>query len=94
MCSSDLLVLNDRRAELTTTEVIDDLLVWAIIGVILGGRIGYVLFYNLPYYAANPLSALAVWQGGMSFHGGLLGVTVAMIWFARRRGLGIGRAHV
>jgi len=86
-----MLVLNSRRAELTTTEVIDDLLVWAIIGVILGGRIGYVLFYNLPYYAANPLSALAVWQGGMSFHGGLLGVMVAMIWFARRRGLALLR---
>ncbi len=82
-----MLRLNTRRAELTTGEVIDDLLVWAIVGVILGGRLGYVLFYNLPYYSANPLQALAVWQGGMSFHGGLLGVTVAMIWFARRRGL-------
>ena len=82
-----MLVLNARRAKLTTTEVIDDLLVWAIVGVILGGRLGYVLFYNLPHYAANPLAALAVWQGGMAFHGGLLGVTVAMIWFARRRDL-------
>lgn len=82
-----MLMLNKHRADLTSNEVIDDLLVWAIIGVILGGRLGYVLFYNLPYYAANPLNALAVWQGGMSFHGGLLGVTVAMIWFARRRGL-------
>jgi phosphatidylglycerol:prolipoprotein diacylglycerol transferase len=82
-----MLSLNARRAELTTTEVIDDLLVWTIVGIILGGRLGYVLFYNLPYYSANPLQALAVWQGGMSFHGGLLGVTVAMIWFARRRRL-------
>ncbi|MBT7760856.1 MAG: prolipoprotein diacylglyceryl transferase, partial [Rhodospirillaceae bacterium] len=82
-----MLRLNTKRAHMTTPEVIDDLLVWAIVGVILGGRIGYVLFYNLPYYSANPMQALAVWQGGMSFHGGLLGVTVAMIWFSRRRGL-------
>jgi len=82
-----MLRLNARKSHLTTSEVIDDLLVWAIAGVILGGRLGYVLFYNLPYYAANPLQALAVWQGGMSLHGGLLGVTVAMIWFARRRNL-------
>ncbi|MBL6951521.1 MAG: prolipoprotein diacylglyceryl transferase [Alphaproteobacteria bacterium] len=82
-----MLRLNAKRADLTTSDVIDDLLTWAIIGVILGGRLGYILFYNLPYYAENPLKALAVWQGGMSFHGGLLGVTVAMIWFARRRQL-------
>ncbi|MDA1101102.1 MAG: prolipoprotein diacylglyceryl transferase [Proteobacteria bacterium] len=82
-----MLRLNSKRAYLTTSDVIDDLLTWAIVGVILGGRLGYVLFYNLPYYSANPLQALAVWQGGMSFHGGLLGVTVAMIWFARRRKL-------
>lgn len=82
-----MLRLNSKRAHLTTSEVIDDLLTWAIIGVILGGRLGYVLFYNLPYYSENPLQALAVWQGGMSFHGGLLGVTVVMIWFARRRKL-------
>jgi phosphatidylglycerol---prolipoprotein diacylglyceryl transferase len=66
---------------------VDDLLVWATLGVILGGRLGYVLFYNLPYYAANPMHALAVWQGGMAFHGGLAGVMVAMALFARRRGL-------
>ena len=79
--------LNAKRSHMTTPEVIDDLLTWAIIGVILGGRVGYVLFYNLPYYAAHPLQALAVWQGGMSFHGGLLGVTAVMVWFARRHKL-------
>jgi phosphatidylglycerol:prolipoprotein diacylglycerol transferase len=82
-----MLRLNKRRAHLAASEVIDDLLVWTIVGVILGGRFGYVLFYNLPFYIENPLRALAVWQGGMSFHGGLLGVMVAMIWFARRRQL-------
>lgn len=65
---------------------LDDFLTWAVIGVILGGRLGYVLFYNLPYYAENPLQALAVWRGGMSFHGGLIGVVTAIALFARRRG--------
>jgi len=82
-----MLRLNNKRAHLTTSDVIDDLLTWTIIGVILGGRLGYVLFYNLPYYSENPMQAVAIWKGGMSFHGGLLGVTVAMIWFARRRNL-------
>ena len=68
-------------------EDIDDFLVWAAIGVVLGGRLGYVLFYDFARYLANPLDALAVWQGGMSFHGGFLGTTLAMILFARSRGL-------
>ncbi len=65
---------------------IDDFLIWAIAGIILGGRIGYVLFYDLPVYLADPLAAFAVWQGGMSFHGGLAGIIVSMILYARRRG--------
>ncbi|WP_378949497.1 prolipoprotein diacylglyceryl transferase [Mesorhizobium sp. ANAO-SY3R2] len=68
-------------------EDIDDFLVWAAIGVVLGGRTGYVLFYDLPRYLANPFDIIAVWQGGMSFHGGLLGVTLAMFLFARKRGI-------
>lgn len=67
-------------------EDIDDFLIWAAAGVVIGGRLGYMLFYDFARYAANPLEALAIWQGGMSFHGGLAGVTVAMILFARRRG--------
>src|SRR4051794_24757797 len=55
-------------------EQIDDFLVWATLGVVLGGRLGYVLLYKLDYYLANPLEALEVWHGGMSFHGGALGV--------------------
>jgi phosphatidylglycerol:prolipoprotein diacylglycerol transferase len=62
---------------------IDDLLVAIAIGVVLGGRIGYVLFYNLPFYLDHPLKALEIWQGGMSFHGGLIGSVVAMALFAR-----------
>ncbi|MEQ8964250.1 MAG: prolipoprotein diacylglyceryl transferase [Azospirillaceae bacterium] len=66
-------------------EDFDDFLTWAIVGTILGGRLGYVLFYNFPYYIDRPLEALRVWEGGMAFHGGILGVTVAMLIFARRR---------
>ena len=68
-----------------TVLKIDDFLIWATIGVILGGRLGYCLFYNLRYYLEFPAQILAVWQGGMSFHGGLLGVMVATILFAWKR---------
>jgi phosphatidylglycerol:prolipoprotein diacylglycerol transferase len=66
---------------------IDDLVVYMAGGIILGGRIGYILFYNLPFYLANPLEALVVWKGGMAFHGGLLGSVIAMSLFARRQKL-------
>jgi phosphatidylglycerol:prolipoprotein diacylglycerol transferase len=66
---------------------IDDLLFYVTLGVILGGRLGYVLFYNPVHYLAHPLEALALWQGGMSFHGGMLGVILAAVWYARRHGL-------
>ncbi len=66
---------------------IDDLLVWITFGVILGGRMGYVLFYKPAYFAANPLEALMLWHGGMSFHGGLLGCIVAGYIFARRKNI-------
>ena len=82
-----MLQLNISRAHMTTSEVIDELLVWAIVGVILGGRLGYVVFYNPSFYAENPLQIFAVWMGGMSFHGGLLGVTLVIVWFAKRRHL-------
>ena len=65
---------------------LEDLLFWGVLGVILGGRLGYSLFYKPAYYAANPLEILAVWKGGMSFHGGMLGVIVAMALWARLRG--------
>jgi len=70
-----------------TRAQFDDLIFYAVLGVILGGRLGYVLFYKPGYYAAHPLEIFAVWQGGMSFHGGLLGVIVAMGWVAWRRGV-------
>ena len=68
-----------------TPEDVDDLLFYVTLGVILGGRLGYVLFYNLPSYLEHPLQILMVWQGGMSFHGGLIGVLIAMALFARSR---------
>lgn len=66
---------------------VDDFVVYATLGTILGGRLGYVLFYAPAYYLQNPLEALAVWSGGMSFHGGFLGVVAAMALFAWRRGI-------
>src|SRR5690606_6094467 len=66
---------------------LDDFVVWAALGIILGGRLGYVVFYDLPRYVQNPLEIFAVWDGGMSFHGGLLGTVVAMVVFARSRGI-------
>ncbi|NOZ37094.1 MAG: prolipoprotein diacylglyceryl transferase [Gammaproteobacteria bacterium] len=67
-----------------TAEQMDDLLFYAGLGVILGGRIGYVLFYNFPAFAEDPLLLFKIWQGGMSFHGGFLGVMLASWFFARK----------
>src|SRR5258706_1339906 len=66
----------------------DDMLFLAVIGVILGGRLGYILFYKPAEYLAHPLKIFAVWEGGMSFHGGLLGVMLAMAFVARRNNIG------
>lgn len=62
---------------------IDDYISWAILGVLLGGRLGYVLFYNLPVYLDNPAEALKVWHGGMSFHGGVIGVVASLLLFTK-----------
>jgi phosphatidylglycerol---prolipoprotein diacylglyceryl transferase len=69
-----------------TRRDVEDLLFWGVVGVVVGGRVGYALFYKPGHYLANPLEILQVWKGGMSFHGGLVGVTLAMAWFARSRG--------
>jgi phosphatidylglycerol:prolipoprotein diacylglycerol transferase len=63
-----------------------DFAFWAMIGIVIGGRLGYVLFYNLPYYLANPFEILALWDGGMSFHGGMAGVMVAIALFTHAKG--------
>jgi phosphatidylglycerol:prolipoprotein diacylglycerol transferase len=65
---------------------VEDLLFYGVLGVVLGGRFGFVLFYQAGHYLSNPSDILAVWKGGMSFHGGLIGVIVALMVFARRRG--------
>jgi phosphatidylglycerol:prolipoprotein diacylglycerol transferase len=77
-----------RRRDLALSPVVvDDLMFWGVVGVIAGGRLGYVLFYKPLDFLADPASIFAVWQGGMSFHGGFLGVLLAMAWLSRRRGL-------
>jgi phosphatidylglycerol:prolipoprotein diacylglycerol transferase len=63
----------------------DDFVIWITLGIVLGGRIGYVLFYNLPHFAENPIEILQVWNGGMSFHGGVTGCIVAIVAFALHR---------
>ena len=87
------LFLANRRAAMSqfvqagwTKRDVEDLLFFGVVGVVVGGRLGYALFYKPGQYLANPLEILQVWKGGMAFHGGLLGVIVAMAVFARRRG--------
>jgi phosphatidylglycerol:prolipoprotein diacylglycerol transferase len=67
----------------------DDFVLWVTLGIILGGRLGYVLFYNPTYFAEHPLEIPQLWKGGMSFHGGFLGCVLAVVLFARRRGISI-----
>jgi phosphatidylglycerol:prolipoprotein diacylglycerol transferase len=67
----------------------DDFIVWVTLGIVLGGRLGYVLFYNLEQFAAHPVEIFEVWKGGMSFHGGFTGCVLAVVLFARHRGISI-----
>ena len=71
-----------------TYKDLDDLLFYGMLGVVLGGRVGYVLFYKPEYYLSHPFEIFAVWQGGMAFHGGFLGVLVALWLFGRKAGCG------
>ena len=68
-------------------EILDDFLPYAILGIIIGGRLGYIIFYDLNYYINNPLKILYVWQGGMSFHGGLVGVIFITLYFVKNKNL-------
>jgi phosphatidylglycerol---prolipoprotein diacylglyceryl transferase len=81
------LMLAGRPPHLVGRQDVDDFLVWSTLGVVLGGRLGYVLFYMPGYYISHPLEALSVWRGGMSFHGGALGVTIAILLFTPARRL-------
>ena len=76
-----------RAPRFMEPSALDDLLVYVTLGVVLGGRLGYVLFYNLSYYLENPSQILMVWNGGMAFHGGMLGTLAGLFLFARRRGI-------
>jgi len=76
-----------RRIFITNTELkdkFDDYITYLIIGIIIGGRFGYILFYNFNYYSNNLTDIFKIWQGGMSFHGGLIGVIIVSIWFAKK----------
>lgn len=70
-----------------TREQLDDFLFWGVVGVILGGRLGYILFYQAEFYFQHPIEMFKIWKGGLSFHGGFLGVCVAIVLFARKHGL-------
>ncbi len=74
-----------RKGLPLTRDDVADLVFWGAMGVVLGGRLGYILFYNPGFYLENPLKLLAVWEGGMSFHGGFLGVVASFALFARRK---------
>jgi phosphatidylglycerol:prolipoprotein diacylglycerol transferase len=68
---------------------LDDFILWVTLGIILGGRTGYVLFYNLPFFMQHPAEILELWKGGMSFHGGFMGCVIAVMWFARKNNISI-----
>lgn len=72
-----------------TPQLLGDFVVWAAIGVVVGGRLGQVLFWDPQYYFSHPAEIIAVWDGGMAFHGGLIGTIIAMIWFAVKHKIGI-----
>ena len=74
----------NKADNIMNEEALDNWIVWAILGVIIGGRLGYVLFYNFSFYISHPTQILAVWQGGMSFHGGLIGAIGSMYLFCRK----------
>ncbi|MCX7337519.1 MAG: prolipoprotein diacylglyceryl transferase, partial [Pelagibacterales bacterium] len=70
--------------EKINTQNLDNFLIYLILGIIIGGRFGYILFYNFNYYSHNPIEILFLWQGGMSFHGGAIGVFIVSIIFAKK----------
>ena len=73
----------ERKHNIFNNEFVSDLILTILIGVVLGGRLGYILFYNLPYYLSQPADIVKVWNGGMSFHGGMLGVIIGLFLFAK-----------
>jgi len=80
-------VRNKHNLDLVKKEIFDDLIIYLVLGIIIGGRLGYVIFYNPEFYSKNIIDVLKLWQGGMSFHGGLLGVIFATTIFSKIRGI-------
>ena len=80
-----ILNLFKKNGSIFKIELFDDLITYLIISIIVGGRMGYVLLYNIEFYLSNPLNILKIWEGGMSFHGALLGVIVGTYLFARKK---------
>ena len=76
--------LEKKKINLIKGAIFDNLITTLIVSIILGGRVGYVIFYNLEYYFANPLYIFKIWEGGMSFHGGLIGIILGVFWFAKK----------
>jgi phosphatidylglycerol---prolipoprotein diacylglyceryl transferase len=86
-----IIYLAPKRGVQLDSDGLFQLILYLALGVLLGGRLGYVLFYNLPYYLHHPIQIPAIWDGGMSFHGGLIGVTIAAIVFSRKTSIGFWR---
>jgi len=92
ICAYVLILQLTKKSELSiNSDTVADLLFSCVLGVVLGGRVGYTLFYNFDYYWHHPVEVFYVWQGGMSFHGGLLGVIIAASFFCRKRQLPMGK---
>lgn len=89
LAQADLLSVKDPKNPTSATQLLFDYFFYIILGVVLGGRIGYMLFYALPNWLAEPMQLFRIWQGGMSFHGGLLGVLFASFIFAKRNNLSL-----
>lgn len=81
--------LNKKPPSQKNLKVFDDFMTWVVLGIVLGGRLGYVLFYNFGYYIYHPLDIMKLWEGGMSFHGGFLGVVAACVIYCRKYKIGL-----
>ncbi len=80
-----ILLINNKNSKNFQLNLFDDYITYVIISIVVGGRLGYVLFYNLKYYLLNPIEVFFIWNGGMSFHGGLLGIIIATIFFSKKK---------
>jgi len=89
----NFLKFSNKKQNFISTKALDDWMFYAILSILVGGRMGYVLFYNLEYFLKNPLEILAFWHGGMSFHGGLIGAIVGMYFFCKKHQLNLWKIY-